>query len=52
MGYPRAARIADLLYELGVVGPEEAGGKQRRVLIDSDVDPMAYLIRRRQARRL
>ncbi len=52
VGYPRAARIADLLYELGVVGPEEAGGKQRRVLIDDDVDPMTYLIRRRQARRL
>jgi S-DNA-T family DNA segregation ATPase FtsK/SpoIIIE len=52
VGYPRAARIADLLYDLGVVGPEEAGGKQRRVLIDDDVDPMTYLIRRRQAGRL
>lgn len=52
VGYPRAARIVDLLYDLSVVGPEETGGKQRKVLIDNNVDPMTYLIRRRQARRL
>ena len=34
IGYPRAARIMDLLEERGVVGPGESGGRARAVLID------------------
>jgi len=36
IGYPRAARIMDLLEDRGVVGPGESGGKPRNVLIDRD----------------
>ncbi|MEI6137423.1 MAG: FtsK/SpoIIIE domain-containing protein, partial [Chloroflexota bacterium] len=36
IGYPRAARVMDLLEERGVVGPGESGGKARNVLIDQD----------------
>src|SRR5690606_10012760 len=32
VGYPRAGRIIDSLYRLGVVGPEQAGGRTREVL--------------------
>ena len=40
IGYPRAARLMDLLEERGVVGPQEPGGKARQVLIDGDGDPI------------
>ena len=33
IGYPRAARIMDELEERGVVGPAEAGGSSREVLV-------------------
>jgi S-DNA-T family DNA segregation ATPase FtsK/SpoIIIE len=36
IGYPRAARVMDLLEERGVVGPAEPGGKSRDVLLDAD----------------
>ena len=36
IGYPRAARVMDLLEERGVVGPGESGGKARTVLIDEN----------------
>jgi S-DNA-T family DNA segregation ATPase FtsK/SpoIIIE len=39
LGYPRAARIMDLLHELGVVGEQEAGGRSRKVLIKPGQDP-------------
>jgi S-DNA-T family DNA segregation ATPase FtsK/SpoIIIE len=32
IGYPRAARLMDQLEELGIVGPDEGGGKPRIVL--------------------
>ncbi len=47
LGYPRAARIIDLLYELGVVGEAEAGGRTRRVLIKPGQDPFKEIIERR-----
>jgi S-DNA-T family DNA segregation ATPase FtsK/SpoIIIE len=38
VGYPRAARLMDELEELGVVGPNRGGGRERDVLIDPDAD--------------
>ncbi|HUT15613.1 MAG TPA: DNA translocase FtsK [Anaerolineae bacterium] len=37
VGYPRAARLMDMLEEQGIVGPAEGGGRSREVLIDDDV---------------
>ena len=33
IGYSRAARLIDLMEEQGIIGPEESGGRGRRVLI-------------------
>ena len=41
IGYPRAARLIDQLEEMGIIGPPEAGGKSREVLVDNDFDPYA-----------
>jgi len=38
VGYPRAARLMDELEELGVVGPNRGGGRERDVLVDPDID--------------
>ena len=43
IGYPRAARLMDELEELGVVGPNRGGGRDRDVLIDPDADPQDVL---------
>ena len=32
IGYPRAARLIDILEERGIIGPAEGGGKARQVL--------------------
>ncbi len=40
IGYPRAARLMDLLEEQGVIGPAEGGGKSRDVLVDMDGEPI------------
>ena len=41
VGYPRAARIMEHLYEMGLVEDPKAGGKTRRTFIDEDVaDPL------------
>ena len=34
IGFPRAARLMDELEERGIVGPSEAGGREREVLLD------------------
>ena len=47
IGYPRAGRIVDRLHELGVVGPEQTGGRTREVLIQPDDDPLDYILERR-----
>lgn len=39
LGYPRAARMVDLMAELGIVGEAEAGGRNRKVLIKPGQDP-------------
>jgi DNA segregation ATPase FtsK/SpoIIIE-like protein len=44
LGYPRAARIMDLLEELGVIGESVAGGRARRVLIEEGKDPFKDMI--------
>ena len=46
LGYPRAARIMDLLEELGVIGEELGGGRSRKVVIPSGIDPVAYVFER------
>ncbi len=46
LGYPRAARIIDLLHELNVIGPPEAGGRGRRVLFQPGEDPLAGQLQR------
>ena len=38
IGYPRAARLLDLLEETGVVGPSMGGGRDRQVLLEPDED--------------
>lgn len=47
LGYPRAARIMDLLEELGIVGEVKPGGRNREVLIKPGKDPFKDLIERR-----
>lgn len=44
LGYPRAARIVDMLEELGVVGEPVGGGRARRVLIPKGEDPFKRII--------
>lgn len=44
LGYPRAARIVDMLEELGVVGDPVGGGRARRVLIPKGEDPFKRII--------
>ncbi len=47
LGYPRAARVMDLLFELGVVGEAEAGGRTRKVLIKPGQDPFKEIMEKR-----
>ncbi|MCS6834455.1 MAG: DNA translocase FtsK [Anaerolineae bacterium] len=51
LGYPRAARLMDLLTELGVVGELVGGGKARRVLIPRGEDPFKRIIENRMKQR-
>ena len=50
LGYPRAARIMDLLMELGVVGEEIGGGRSREVIIPRDRDPLEFAMENFRAR--
>jgi len=43
VGFPRAARLMDSLHELGIVGDEQTGGREREVLIDPDADAFEQL---------
>ncbi len=47
LGYPRAARIIDLLEELGVIGKALPGGRGREVLLKPGKDPFKEIIDRR-----
>ncbi len=46
LGHPRAARIMELLEELGVVGDVVAGGRSRRVIIPAGRDPFRFVMER------
>ncbi|KPL18504.1 MAG: hypothetical protein AMJ93_13715, partial [Anaerolineae bacterium SM23_84] len=35
IGYPRAARLLDLMEEQGIVGPPESAGRSREVLVNN-----------------
>lgn len=50
LGYPRAARIMDLLEELGIIGETINGGRSRKVLIQKGKDPFQELIDQRMNR--
>lgn len=47
LGYPRAARIIDLMHELGIVGPPRPGGRSRDVLVKPGQDPFKKIVDRR-----
>ncbi|MCC6612097.1 MAG: DUF87 domain-containing protein [Anaerolineae bacterium] len=47
VGYPRAARIMDLMEELGVIGEAKGGGRNREVLIKPGRDPFKDVIDKR-----
>lgn len=44
VGYPRAGRIMDALYKMGVVGDDPGGGRPRSVNIAPDADPTTYIV--------
>lgn len=52
LGYPRAARIIDMLEELGVVGEAVGGGRARKVLIPKGEDPFKRIIDKRVQKRI
>ncbi len=47
VGYPRAARLMDLLQELGIIGAPTSGGRTREVLYRPGEDPFQRIIERR-----
>ena len=40
VGYPRAARLMEALYEMGLVEDPKEGGRTRRTFVDGDDDPL------------
>ncbi|MBN1681545.1 MAG: DNA translocase FtsK [Anaerolineae bacterium] len=51
LGYPRAARLMDLMHELGVVGKAQPGGRTRQVLVRPGQDPFKKLVEQRLKKR-
>lgn len=47
LGYPRAARLIDLMHELGVIGASRPGGRTREVLYKPGSDPFKKLVDKR-----
>ncbi len=47
LGYPRAARLVDLMEELGIVGESVDGGRSRSVLMEKGKDPFKEILERR-----
>jgi len=48
LGYPRAARLVDLLEEIGVIGESIDGGRTRKVLIAKGKDPFQEILDKRK----
>ncbi|MBA3870699.1 MAG: DNA translocase FtsK [Anaerolineae bacterium] len=51
LGYPRAARIVDLMAELGIIGEPEQGARGRKVLIKKGQDPFKAELEKRAKNR-
>jgi S-DNA-T family DNA segregation ATPase FtsK/SpoIIIE len=47
LGYPRAARLMEHLYEMGLVEDPKSGGKTRKTLTDEDDDPLDRMLSER-----
>ena len=47
LGYPRAARLMEHLYEMGLVEDPKMGGKTRKTLTDEDDDPLNRMLSER-----
>jgi DNA segregation ATPase FtsK/SpoIIIE, S-DNA-T family len=47
VGYPRAARLMEALYELDLVEDPKEGGRTRRTFVDEDDDPLDDLLEQR-----
>ncbi|MFL7839787.1 MAG: DNA translocase FtsK [Candidatus Promineifilaceae bacterium] len=47
LGYPRAARLMEHLYEMGLVEDPKTGGKTRKTLTDEDDDPLDRMLSER-----
>ncbi len=47
LGYPRAARLMEHLYEMGLVEDPKTGGKTRKTLTDEDDDPLERMLSER-----
>lgn len=47
LGYPRAARMIDMMSELGIIGDAEPGGRTRKVLIKKGQDPFKAQLEKR-----
>jgi S-DNA-T family DNA segregation ATPase FtsK/SpoIIIE len=48
IGYPRAARLMDSLYELGIIGPPKSGGKAREVRFKNYKEALKQIKKYRQ----
>ena len=47
LGYPRAARLMEHLYEMGLVEDPKTGGKTRKTYTDEDDDPLDRILSER-----
>jgi S-DNA-T family DNA segregation ATPase FtsK/SpoIIIE len=48
VGYPRAARLMEALYEMNLVEDPKEGGRTRRTFVDEDDDPLAEYLEERE----
>ncbi len=48
LGYPRAARLMEHLFEMGLVDDPQSGGKTRQTYTDEDDDPLARILSERE----
>lgn len=44
VGYPRAARLMEALYEMGLVEDPKEGGRKRRTYVNEDDDPLGEVL--------